>query len=207
MTETTGRTAKAEARTQAQRERILAAAEACFVEQGFHAASMAHIAETAEMSAGLIYRYFGSKNEIILAIIERQLELSRREIAALHGSIDLPLDIWESFVQQPGGAATGLNPALYLEMSAAATRDPEIAAAVRSSDRILRTEFVRWLSRSRDKDGMGLPAADAKAVALLIQCVVDGLRVRELREPDVDRKLLKHALLSYLPAWLASEPS
>ena len=51
-------------RAEAQRERILAAAHKCFAERGFHAASMASIAETAEMSPGLIYRYFAGKAEI-----------------------------------------------------------------------------------------------------------------------------------------------
>ena len=43
---------KAEARIGAQRERILTAAQECFIGHGFHAASMASIAETAGMSAG-----------------------------------------------------------------------------------------------------------------------------------------------------------
>ena len=40
---------------------ILDAAKKCFIEHGFHAASMANIAETAGMSPGLIYRYFENK--------------------------------------------------------------------------------------------------------------------------------------------------
>ena len=35
---------------------------------------MAHIAATAEISPGLIYRYFKSKSAIVRAIIERHLE-------------------------------------------------------------------------------------------------------------------------------------
>ena len=52
-----------------QRERILQAAEKCFIESGFQAASIAHIADTAGISAGLIYRYFDSKALIVKAII------------------------------------------------------------------------------------------------------------------------------------------
>ena len=47
------RSSKAEARTQAQRERILCAAQQCFIEFGFHAAGMAKIAETAGMTEAL----------------------------------------------------------------------------------------------------------------------------------------------------------
>ena len=42
-----------------------AAAKRCFVERGFHAASMADIAKAAEMSAGLLYRYFDGKGSIV----------------------------------------------------------------------------------------------------------------------------------------------
>src|SRR5689334_7761613 len=89
-------TVKAEARTQAQRERILSAARKCFVEYGFHAASMASIAETAEISIGLIYRYFEGKNEIIVAIIEQQLTLLRADLALLDNSVDLAARLSES---------------------------------------------------------------------------------------------------------------
>jgi AcrR family transcriptional regulator len=69
---------------------------------------MANIAEAAGMSAGLIYRYFDSKNAIILAITERQLQESREGIAALHADAS---------------------------MGALATRDPQMAEALAGSDR------------------------------------------------------------------------
>ena len=64
-----------------QRERILEAAEKCFIESGFHAASMAHIADTAGISAGLIYRYFESKSAIVRAIISLAHGLRLKVIA------------------------------------------------------------------------------------------------------------------------------
>ena len=73
------------ARAAKQRERILDAAEVCFIQHGFHAASMAGIAQTADMSAGLIYRYFDSKAAIVKAIIERHLESEHyKKIGQLH---------------------------------------------------------------------------------------------------------------------------
>lgn len=191
---------KAEARVQAQRARILAAAKTCFVKHGFHAASMAAIAETAQMSPGLIYRYFDSKSEIILAIIEQQLELARAEIASLDNSIDLGMAIWES-VASPA-CEDRMDPVLFLEMSAEASRDPKIAAAVRSSDLILRAEFCDWLARSTDEGGLGIPEPRNKAVALILQCILEGLRVRQTREPDMDLAILKTALASFLPGIL-----
>ncbi|MGB7480675.1 MAG: TetR/AcrR family transcriptional regulator, partial [Burkholderiaceae bacterium] len=96
----------AEARAQAQRQRILAAAEKCFIERGFHAASIANIADTAQMSPGLIYRYFSSKSEIILAIIELQLQLAREEMRQQDARADLARQIAESFAPDSGTPQT-----------------------------------------------------------------------------------------------------
>ena len=85
-------TSKAQDRAEMQRNRILDAAQHCFIEHGFHAASMASIADTAGMSAGLIYRYFENKSAIILAIVDRQLHLLRDDIR-LNRRIDLPAEM------------------------------------------------------------------------------------------------------------------
>ena len=88
------------ARAEAQRQRILAAAHKCFAERGFHAASMASIAETVEMSPGLIYRYFGGKSEIIQGIVKQQLELLAADLEARRGQFtDLPSLLLENYGQ------------------------------------------------------------------------------------------------------------
>lgn len=184
---------KAEARTQAQRERILNAAQQCFIEHGFHAASMANIADTAEMSAGLIYRYFASKNEIIVAIIERQLELLHVELAQLDGSVDLAARFADGCCR--GGAGIpGLSPALVLEMSAEATRDPKIAAALAGFDATVRADIIDLLTRNKENGGYGLSKDIAPARAMMVQCLVEGLKVRATREPGIDKALLKAGL-------------
>lgn len=195
---------RAQARAEAQRERILDAAEQCFAERGFHAANMAGIAEGAGISAGLTYRYFASKDEIVLAIIGRQLELSRHAIGDLRESTDLPLDIWKSLFQPEDGGRR-MRFELYAEMSAEATRNAQIGAAVASSDRVLREEFTEWLVRSRTQQGLGLPSGRAMDVGLLLQCLVDGLRLRQLREPDLDAGQLKRALRELVSTWFVEE--
>ena len=136
---------RTQARALSQRNRILEAARRCFIAHGFHAASMANIAEAAGMSAGLIYRYFDSENAIILAIIERQLQDSREGIAALHTGTSMGALFGEVFARWARRDETLINPALLLEMSALATRDAQIAEAleVRSLDADVHTEITR----------------------------------------------------------------
>jgi AcrR family transcriptional regulator len=193
---------RSEARVRAQRERILTAARKCFIEHGFHAASMAAIAETAEMSAGLIYRYFAGKNEIIVAIIEQQLTLLRADLALLDNSVDLAARLAEGCGTCGTTRAQRLSPALFLEMSAAATRDPEIAAALNDFDGAVRADIAAWLSRGRVNGGYGLPEKLSPARALVLQCIIDGLKVRAAREPSLDHALIRQALDEILPALL-----
>jgi AcrR family transcriptional regulator len=195
----------AETRTQAQRERILIAAQQCFVKDGFHAASMASISATADMSPGLIYRYFSSKNEIIIAIIERQLLLLRAEIAVLDGSIDLSARLTERYGNCGSGQTQGLSPALVLEMSAEATRDAEIAAAVAAFDTTVRADISDWLTRASAGNGFRIDRKAAESRAFLLQCLIDGLKVRQTREPGINRKMLKSALDLIVPMLLTSD--
>jgi AcrR family transcriptional regulator len=191
------RSSEAAARAEAQRERILLASQQCFIQHGFHSASMASIAETAGMSAGLIYRYFDSKSDIILAIVQQQLKFLRDELV-LHRDIDLAADIAARFGTTNTCYDHGMNAVLLLEISAEATRDPRVAAALDEFDTTLRTGLEEWLTRAPESGGQGLPARLAPSRALLLQCLVEGLKVRETREPNLDRALLMTALREFV---------
>lgn len=185
---------KAELHRQAQRERILQAALSCFVKSGFHNASVATIAETASMSTGLIYRYFENKNAIILAIIEAQLNVARRRIREMRNTDDLTEAIIEYFYSRNTDTMESMSAALFLEMSAEATRDPEIAAAVCRLDTTIRQEIIDWLTRDAAAGGQGLPRDGADARALAWVLLIEGLKARKAREPDLDRQTLREAI-------------
>jgi len=63
-----------------KRDAILNAMLDVVVERGFHEAPMSLIAERAGASAGVIYHYFASKEEIIQALYERVRELKRASL-------------------------------------------------------------------------------------------------------------------------------
>jgi AcrR family transcriptional regulator len=186
-------------RTQRQRDRILAAAQQCFITHGFHAASMANIAEAASMSAGLIYRYFDSKAAIILAIIARQLEDSRASIATLSSDPDLGRRILELFegwrARDPGVP----NVALFLEMSAQATRDPRIAQAIEDADRISGDDFTAWLRQRAQAAGARVDEAELRARAMSLKAFIEGLALRAVRAPHADPRIVAAALGRFLP--------
>lgn len=188
------RTPRAEAHAQSRREKILDAAQKCFIEHGFPGASMALIAQTAGISVGLAYRYFDGKNAIMLAIIARELEIKRARIDELCAERDFLGAVIEKFRGWQTGSPDVMNASLFLEMSAEATRSPEILRALRHSDALVREEFERWLKRSRSEGGLGLTPAQARSRGLLMHCLIEGLVIRAARDPDQDPEVLRCAL-------------
>ena len=68
----------------ARRAQLLAAAQAAFVESGYHAAAMDDIAERAGVSKPVLYQHFPGKLELYLALLdERAGELEAAVRAAL----------------------------------------------------------------------------------------------------------------------------
>lgn len=192
------------ARAGAQRERILAAAQKCFIEHGFHAASMANIADTAGMSAGLMYRYFENKGAIVLAIIERQLRDAHESLSREGPASDLAADLLALFRGWQARDPQVMNAALYLEMSAEGTRDPQVAEAIRQADAQLHEDLKAWIARPREQGGLGLPADRAAARAVILQSFVRGLAVNAVRTPGLDPALVSRAIEDFVRALMAA---
>ncbi len=77
---------------EARRQEILGAAECLFSKHGFFKTSMAEIAHNAQFAMGTVYRFFKSKEEIYISLVEAKVEeLSEtleREISAAHSATD-----------------------------------------------------------------------------------------------------------------------
>jgi AcrR family transcriptional regulator len=63
---------------QLRREQILEAAVKVFAEKGFRAAKMQEVANAAGVANGTVYNYFRSKDEVLLALLERLNETEAR---------------------------------------------------------------------------------------------------------------------------------
>jgi AcrR family transcriptional regulator len=187
-----------------QRERILEAAEKCFIESGFHAASMAHIAQTAGISAGLIYRYFDSKALIVKAIIERHLETDGAcAMDWLNSSEDVCAAMLDLFECWQRGDDPKMNAGLLLDLTAVCTRDPAIARVVREKDRVLGERLAQVVRRIARARGVILTSTAARDRADMLQCLMEGLASRVVRNPKVRRSRLKPMLEKVVAMLLA----
>jgi AcrR family transcriptional regulator len=192
------------ARAARQRERILDAAELCFIQHGFHAASMAHIAQTADVSAGLIYRYFPSKAAIVKAIIERHLESEHHQkLCKLSTSGDIARSILETFESWRRRDDPKYNAALMLELSAESTRDAAISRVVSTKDQLLGDSIAGLVRRCASARGLQLTPAAARSRAVVLQCLVEGLAMRAVRDPELKPATVKPALKAIVDALLS----
>lgn len=194
---------RAQDRACAQRNRILNAARCCFIEHGFHAASMAQISAAAQMSTGLIYRYFANKNAIILAIIARQNEEACADIATLRSSTDLIPRIIDLFARWKSRDPRVMNPALFLEMCAESSRDPEIARALEEAEQRRRAEIRAWIRQCARNTGREISEDEAHTRAFTLLCFIEGLAVRAVREPDLGPEILFDSLRMFVPGMLS----
>jgi AcrR family transcriptional regulator len=163
-----------------RRERILEAAELCLVRNGFDRTTMQDIARAAAMSAANLYRYFDSKEALVVGLVERehlrgaalvgQLGRGGDERTALLGVIDTYF-----------GRISRDDAILRLCIWSEATRNPAIADLVARSEADSRRWFVGVLSRI-----LGPGGGDADALYAKLAAMMKGLVVSRAVLPDFD---------------------
>lgn len=179
---------KARARAQAQRARILEAARKCFSEKGFHGAGMSAIAREAGMSQGLIYRYFTNKAAIIQAITEEQRSRRADDLSAIATFDDLVDRLVDKLRRWRDGTAGDdpFDPALFLEITAEASRDPEVAAMVSGQENEIWADFAGIVRRDAASRGQVLDDEALRCRSMTVRFLVDGVITGFMRDPQLD---------------------
>ncbi len=180
----------------ARREHILDAAEQCFARSGFHRTTIQDICREADVSAGALYVYFASKEDLIAGICERDRAKFARELAALADAPDLLAalsKLGEHYViEEPR-----YKRVLCIEMGAEATRNPAIAAIFGAVDRFVIDSFEKLFARAQTL-GRIAPALDPKTLALVVALIGDGMFWRRAIDPTYDGKALMPAVVALL---------
>jgi AcrR family transcriptional regulator len=175
-----------EARLEARRAQILAAAVECFARRGFHETTMADIAREAGITAGAIYRYFPSKEDVVEASAR-----ARREARAARYRA----------ASQRGGTLQVLDELVELTFARAARPDAFMRLAVQLYGEALRNRRVRetvrelWsdnlsqlegIVRHAQLEGEINPVLEPSAVARVLMATYEGLVVHKTIDPGVD---------------------
>jgi AcrR family transcriptional regulator len=190
-------------RNRARRDQILSAAMKCFVENGFHGSSMAELAKRAGMSVGHIYHYYESKDAIIEAIVDRDIEEAPGMLDAFSGADDLVAAMMDRLDETVERHLDRDRAALRLEMLAEAARNPRIAKKLHSADAAARNRLIQALTGRLPSLGPGEVADRVEATAAIFQ----GLIVRAVHNPDLDRDAFVRTMRLVLRELLTNDTS
>lgn len=91
------------------RERLLSAAAALFAERGVAGVSVNTVADSAERTSGAVYDHFGSKEGLLVALLDRWKQATADVIAVEFDTartLDEQLEaLWRNFVAPPAGSS------------------------------------------------------------------------------------------------------
>lgn len=200
---------KLTARAEQQRARIIDAARGCFSEHGFQGASIGAIAKAAGMSQGLIYRYFINKAAIVRAIVEEQRAGRKEALSGLSAAqqlveaVMLKLLKWR---ERPVPMAGEFDPVLFLEITAEASRDAEIAMVLAAQEQSIWDDLSEILKRELQASGRVMPEAIIRERTLVLRCLIDGMIINWVRDPQMDAELLRRSLSAVCTS-LLNQPS
>ena len=189
-------------RAQSRRAQVLDAAAVCFARSGFHGASMAEISKQAGMSIGHIYNYFDSKDAIIMAFVAMRMDHVNTQLGLVETQ-DHPLEYMMQNIAD--SVALHLDPQFWgmsLEIFAEASRNPTIATALRDADRHARSQLRVQIKRGRAQHGLAIEddVVDGRTEAMI--ALFNGLPLRALHHPDLDRAAMAAAFRVALRALL-----
>lgn len=184
-----------------RRKQILAAAERCFARHGFHQTSMQEVCKEAELSPGSVYRYFRSKDDIIVAMASEHRAATQAQFAqalALPDAVEALVSVAAQVLRQINDPACA---PLHFECTAEAMRNPRVAEEVRREDEEIVSGLVELVRRGQAA-GQIDPALDPRRASEALVALADGLSWRKFLRPQVDTTSYEHTVRQVIERFL-----
>ncbi len=166
-----------------RRQEIIDAARCCFLRSGFHRTTTDEICHEAAITPGGLYHYFGSKEEIISAVIEDTSRVAvdnMRSTAEASGNVRSAVQTLGSvFFERARDPQLESTTRLDLEIWSETLRNEKLAEITRGS-RTLRRQWLESLIRQGQLEGPYTDQVDPKGFADLVMAIFDGLRLGRL---------------------------
>ncbi len=166
-----------------RRQEIIEAARTCFLRNGFHQTTTDEICHEAAITPGGLYHYFGSKEEIISAVIE---DTARRTVDNLRSTAEASGDVRSAvqalaseFFERARDPQVENRTRLDVEIWSESLRNEKLAGITRGS-RALRRQWLESLIQQAKSEGPYTEQVDPKGFADLVLAIFDGLRLGRL---------------------------
>ncbi|WP_170601135.1 TetR/AcrR family transcriptional regulator [Ruegeria arenilitoris] len=181
--------------------RILDAAMACFLDQGYHATKMQDVAHQAGMAKGTLYLYFQSKEALLLALLQRYFEDIRARISDIPAPQTLDQFMTGLRLSMPADRLAATR--LFFDVLGPGFQDPRAAEIIGG--------FFAWLAEHYAAQFAPLIRAgeirgdlSAQAAAQALTAMLDGLVIHLaiFGGDESDFEARRDATLSLLEAGL-----
>jgi AcrR family transcriptional regulator len=188
------------ARKARTRSCLLEAAARVYARSGFAGATLEEVAADAGFTKGAVYAHFGSKENLLLALVEehlagqvaQQLELFDRERVTW----ERPLAGSERWMESLQGEPERFR--LFIELWAQAQRDEQLRLGLAAALQQLRSTFVGFAATSSADAGLDLSARAHEQFANVMLALGLGLGMLELTDPGAVSPTLLGATISVL---------
>jgi len=184
------------------KERIVDAAYRALVKQGYHETSMKDIAAEAGVAPGLAHYYFETKEDLLVATIERACQpvMEAWRQAGMNLTGPLPEDADPMVVARMGFELAKEELRTYrglflltFDMFGVGLHNPKIAAAVRAFiDE--RRAFIARITQGVIAGMDEAPMASADAIAAALWGSLHGIYLQKVMNPDFDAEAAIDAL-------------
>jgi AcrR family transcriptional regulator len=165
------------------REGVLAAAAKVFARRGYHRATVDEIASEAGFTIGALYSNFAGKEELFLALADRQVEERVAEVAAIAEaaegdapSTDAAEQLRKFLERDPEW------PLLFYEFWSLSVRNPELQGELAKRRDAIRDALAETLERVAKRHGFKL-RFPATVLATAIAASLNGLAFERAADP------------------------
>ena len=178
-----------EDRRQLTRTTLVEAASEVFAERGFYGASLEEIAEVAGFTRGAIYSNFGSKEELLYAVIDLFIDRQLEDFAAMEARPEDPEEDARVAAQIFGKdmRQSRTITALDLELRLAALRNPDVRRRLATMQRETSEKAARLVEQMFMEHGLNRNIA-ARDLADIGRAAVQGLmQMASIDEENAER--------------------
>lgn len=188
-----------------RRQAILDAAMEVFIGKGYQVATINDISGRAGLSVGALYRYFPTKGEIMLALVEERLGRTPELFARLTEDVSDPWERLERCIAIFANALRVRHPGtgrLLLVTMAEAVQDGEVRRGLHHRFRDL-IAYMQNIIADGVAQGLFRTDVDPMALATLLLCTADGVAVYWVTgAPEVELHTMRSTVLALLRSYL-----
>jgi AcrR family transcriptional regulator len=175
-------------RKAARRAQIIAAARACFARTGFDKTTLQDVFAQAGLSAGCIYNYFNSKDQLMLAVAQERHEDELRMIGEGLETKDPINDLRQlakKFTDEYLTPESADKRRIALQTWSEALVNPSILASVQEGLEQPRAHLAHLIRRAQAAKRI-TSKLDADAIALTLIAMLHGSMLQRLWKPGTD---------------------